>query len=138
VRALPATQPITVVAAVIQDGDRFLITRRQKGVHLEGYWEFPGGKVDAGETHAAALSREIREELDSDIDLGELLLTTTHAYPEKTVTLFFYRCRILGTPRPLVGQQMAWVSRDELDARDFPAADEELIALVRSLRTATP
>lgn len=118
---------ITVVAAVIADGGRFLVTRRQQGVHLEGYWEFPGGKIDPHETHAAALRREIREELDADVDVGELLLTTTHAYPEKTVTLFFYRCLIVGTPNPLVGQEMRWVSGPELGTLKFPEADEELI-----------
>ena len=125
---------VTVVAAVITDGDRFLVTRRQKGVHLEGLWEFPGGKTDPGETHAAALQREIREELDTGVDVGELLLTTTHAYPEKTVTLYFYRCRIAGAPRPLIGQEMRWVSKAELGTLEFPAADEELITM---LQTAT-
>lgn len=128
-------ESITVVAAVIEDGGRFLVTRRQKGVHLEGYWEFPGGKIDPDETHVDALQREIREELDAEVAAGELLLTTTHAYPEKTVTLFFYRCRVAGTPRPLVGQEMRWVSREELAALTFPAADEELIALLRSVRS---
>ena len=118
---------ITVVAAVIDDGERFLVTRRQKGVHLEGFWEFPGGKIDSGETHAAALTREIREELDAGVEVGELLLTTTHAYPEQTVTLFFYRCRIAGTPRPMIGQDMRWVNREELAALSFPEADAELI-----------
>ena len=126
-----SSRPITVVAAVISDGDRFLVTRRQKGVHLEGYWEFPGGKIDPDETHAAALRREIREELDTDVDVGELLLTTTHTYPEKTVTLFFYSCRIVGTPRPLVGQEMKWIPRAELGTLTFPEADEELIKLLR-------
>src|SRR5712691_9866651 len=89
---------IIVTAAVIERDGCFLVTRRQKGVHLEGCWEFPGGKIDPHETHAAALKREIREELDADVDVGRLLLTTTHAYPEKTVTLFFYRCHLVGTP----------------------------------------
>ncbi len=131
-------ETITVVAAVIADGDRFLVTRRQKGVHLEGYWEFPGGKIDPDETHTTALQREIREELDAGVDVGDLLLTTTHTYPEKTVTLHFYRCHIVGTPRPLVGQEMAWVPRDEMAALKFPDADEDLINLLRdSARTAT-
>ena len=121
---------VIVVAAVIEDGERFLVTRRQKGVHLEGYWEFPGGKIDPEETHTAALKREIREELDADVDVGELVLSTTHAYPEKTVTLFFYRCRIDGAPRPVVGQEMKWVPREELTGLKFPAADAELIKVL--------
>src|SRR5262245_30272350 len=76
-----ATEPIiTVVAAVIEAGETVLITRRLRGTHLEGLWEFPGGKVDAEETHDAALQREIREELDADLDVHELLLSTTHRY----------------------------------------------------------
>jgi 8-oxo-dGTP diphosphatase len=125
-----AGDPVTVVAAVIVDGERFLVTRRQKGVHLEGYWEFPGGKIDPDETHDAALRREIREELDADVHVGELLLTTTHTYPGKTVTLFFYRCEVIGTPRPLIGQEMKWVPRVELGTLRFPAADDELIRLL--------
>jgi 8-oxo-dGTP diphosphatase len=118
---------IAVVAAIIEDGDRFLVTRRQKGVHLEGLWEFPGGKVDDGESHEAALQREIREELDADIAVSDLVLHTTHAYPEKTVALYFYRCSLTNVPRPLLGQEMQWVPRKDLAGLPFPAADEALI-----------
>jgi 8-oxo-dGTP diphosphatase len=121
---------IVVVAAVIERGDRLLVTRRQAGVHLAGLWEFPGGKIDAGETHVEALRREIREELDSDVTVGALVLATTHAYPDKIVTLYFYRCSLLGEPRPLLGQQMRWVERDELPTLGFPPADEELIRVL--------
>lgn len=121
---------IVVVAAVIGDGDRLLVTRRQPGVHLEGLWEFPGGKVDADESHAEALRREIREELDVDVEVGKLVLATTHAYTDKTVTLYFYECTLAGTPRPLLGQEMRWVGRGELSELGFPAADEELIRIL--------
>jgi len=121
---------LKVVAAVIADGDRFLLTRRQQGVHLEGMWEFPGGKIDPDESHANALRREIREELDADVTLDELLLETTHAYPDRTVTLFFYRCHLIGPPRPLLGQEMRWVAREELPSLGFPPADDELIKLL--------
>jgi mutator protein MutT len=121
---------VVVVAAVIEDDGRFLVTRRQEGVHLAGLWEFPGGKIDPDETHAAALRREIREELDTDLDVGELILATTHAYPEKTVTLYFYRGTLLGPPRALLGQEMRWVSRDEILTLGFPDADEELIRIL--------
>ena len=121
---------VVVVAAVIERDGRFLLTRRQKGVHLEGMWEFPGGKIDPDETHAAALRREMREELDVDVSIGELALATTHAYTEKTVALFFYRCALIGTPRPLLGQAMRWVTREELSALAFPPADEDLIRLL--------
>ena len=121
---------IAVVAAVIQDGDRILVTRRQPGVHLEGLWEFPGGKIDPGETHPDALRREIREELDADVEVGALILATTHAYTDKTVTLYFYRCALRGVPRPLLGQEMQWVARDGLPALGFPPADAELIRVL--------
>jgi mutator protein MutT len=119
---------IAVVAAVIEEANRFLITRRQKGVHLEGMWEFPGGKIHEDETHEQALRREMLEELDTDVDVHELVFHTTHLYPEKTVALYFYRCTLRGMPRPMLGQHMRWVEREELTSLGFPPADEQLIA----------
>ncbi len=119
-----------VVAAVIEEEGRILVTRRQPGVHLAGMWEFPGGKIDPDETHKDALRREIREELDADVDVGGLILATTHAYTDKTVTLYFYRCALKGTPRPLLGQEMRWVAHGDLPSLGFPPADEELIRVL--------
>ena len=121
---------VAVVAAVIQQGDRFLLTRRQDGVHLAGMWEFPGGKVGDGESHSDALRREIVEELASDVTVGDLVFEATHAYPDRTVTLFFYRCDLLGLPRPMIGQEMEWVSRSDLSSLPFPPADVELIRML--------
>jgi mutator protein MutT len=121
---------VAVVAAVIQNGDRFLVTRRKDGVHLAGMWEFPGGKVGRNESHSDALRREIVEELDADVAVRDLVLETTHAYPDRTVTLFFYRCDLLGTPKPMIGQEMEWVSRNALASLRFPPADDELIRML--------
>jgi 8-oxo-dGTP diphosphatase len=121
---------VIVVAAVIEQDDRFLVTRRQKGVHLAGMWEFPGGKIDPAETHADALRREMREELDTDVDVGALVFDISHAYSDRTVTLYFYRCVLKGVPRPLLGQEMRWVPRAKLPALGFPPADEQLITLL--------
>jgi mutator protein MutT len=118
---------LTVVAAVIERDERFLVTRRPTGVHLAGLWEFPGGKIDPDESHHAALKRELREELDADIEVGELTFSTTHAYPDRSVALYFYRCTLLGSPRPLLGQEMRWVARPELPLLDFPPADAQFI-----------
>ena len=123
---------IVVVAAVIEEDGRFLVTRRQDGVHLAGLWEFPGGKIGPSETHADALRREIGEELDADVEVGDLVFSTTHDYADRTVALYFYECRLVGTPRPLLGQQVRWVSRDELPSLGFPPADEELISRLTS------
>jgi 8-oxo-dGTP diphosphatase len=106
-----------VVAAVVEDAHRFLVTRRPPGVHLAGMWEFPGGKIDPAESHGAALRRELREELGVDAEVGELV----------------HQCRLIGEPRPLLGQEMRWVPRAELPSLGFPPADTELIErLVRS------
>ncbi|MBM3817652.1 MAG: (deoxy)nucleoside triphosphate pyrophosphohydrolase [Acidimicrobiia bacterium] len=121
---------IVVVAAVIEQAGRFLLTRRQPGVHLAGMWEFPGGKIGPDEAHDAALKREIREELDAGVDVGELVFHTEHAYDDRTIALYFYRCRLIGMPRPLLGQEMRWVPRGELTALGLPPADKELIELL--------
>ena len=119
---------IVVTAAVVERDDAFLVTRRQRGVHLEGYWEFPGGKCEAGESLAECLRRELREELDTDATVGEEIFTVTHDYPDRSVELHFLSCRLLGEPRPLLGQDMRWVLRAELTSLRFPPADDELIA----------
>ena len=121
-----------VVAAVIERDESFLVTRRLEGTHLGGLWEFPGGKIASGETHAEGLTREIREELDAEVDVGALVYETEFNYNDRSISLHFYRCTLRGTPRPLLGQQMRWVPRDELHALDFPPADAELIARLRS------
>ena len=118
---------IAVVAAVIERDGRFLLTRRQPGVHLEGMWEFPGGKIDEGESHEHALRREIREELGADVEVRGLVFEITHEYPERTIALYFYECTLVGEPRPLLGQEMRWVARPELRSLGFPPADAELI-----------
>ena len=125
-------QALTVVAAVVERDGCFLLTQRQAGVHLAGLWEFPGGKVAAGETHTDALRREMQEELDTDVEVRGIVSTAAHAYNDRHVTLHFYSCELLGTPRPLLGQEMRWVPRAELPTLGFPPADEELIALLTS------
>jgi len=118
---------IRVVAAVVEQDGRFLLTRRLRGTHLEGLWEFPGGKVHEGETDEQALVRELREELDVEAVVGAPELQTTHAYPERSVSLYFYRCTLRAEPRPLLGQEMRWVTRGELATLGLPPADEELV-----------
>jgi mutator protein MutT len=121
---------VVVAAAVVERENCFLLTRRQPGVHLEGYWEFPGGKCKAGETHTACLVREIREELGVEAIVGHEMLVTTHAYPDRRVELHFLHCDIGGTPMPQLRQEMRWVPREELATLEFPPADAELIQVL--------
>ncbi len=118
---------VEVVAAVIERDGRILITRRVDGAHLGGLWEFPGGKRRAGESPEEALRREIREELDTAVAVGELIETVDWTYPDKTVRLHFYHCALRGEARPLEGQEMAWVTPAELAGYDFPPADAVLV-----------
>jgi 8-oxo-dGTP diphosphatase len=124
---------IIVTAAVIERGGRFLVTRRQAGVHLEGNWEFPGGKCEAGEALPDCLVRELREELAVGAEVRDEILTTSHDYPDRRVELHFLRCVLEGEPAPQQGQEMQWVSREELVTLEFPPADAELIRILSSL-----
>jgi mutator protein MutT len=121
---------VIVTAAVIEVGGRFLVTRRQKGVHLEGLWEFPGGKCDAGEPLDTCLARELVEELDVAARVGAEVFTITHVYPDRAVELHFFSCELLGEPKPQLGQEMRWVDRRELATLEFPPADAELIRML--------
>jgi 8-oxo-dGTP diphosphatase len=126
-------ETVIVTAAVVERDGRFLVTRRQAGVHLEGYWEFPGGKCDPDEPLEACLRREMREELAVEAAIGDELFTIRHDYPERRVELHFFRCDLRGAPNPQVGQDMRWVRREELATLKFPPADAEFIA--RLIRT---
>lgn len=122
--------PVTVVAAVVERDGAFLVTRRLDGTHLAGMWEFPGGKCDPGERHDACLAREMSEELAVGVQVGAKILSVTHDYPERPVTLHFYRCDLRGEPVPQLGQQMQWVRRAALRQLEMPPADAELIELL--------
>ena len=118
---------IVVAAAVVEREGLFLLTRRLAGTHLAGTWEFPGGKCEPGERPDACLQREMREELGVEIDVRDTMLVTHHDYPERSVELHFFRAAIAGEPRPLLGQDVRWVARADLESLDFPEADAELI-----------
>jgi 8-oxo-dGTP diphosphatase len=117
-----------VVAAVIEQHGKFLVARRPHGTHLAGYWEFPGGKVHDGETLEAALGREIQEELNTGISDVTEIFQTSHAYPERSIELHFFRGTLTGPPEPALGQELRWIGRDEFTTLAFPPADAQLLA----------
>jgi 8-oxo-dGTP diphosphatase len=127
---LPEPPRIVVTAAVIERHGEFLLTRRLQGAHLEGCWEFPGGKCDAGESLEACLAREIREELDVDVLVRLELLACAHEYPDRVVELHFFDCEMVGEPSARLNQEMRWVPQGELRSLQFPPADDALIELL--------
>jgi mutator protein MutT len=129
------SDPVVVTAAIVERDGSFLLTRRLDGTHLAGYWEFPGGKCEPGESLEDSLRRELDEELGVAIEIGEEVFSTEHAYPSRTVQLHFFACRLHGEPHARLGQEMRWVPRRELATLSFPDADRELI---RRLAGSTP
>ena len=127
------SKAFSIVAAIIRRDDQILITKRPDHVHLAGLWEFPGGKVESGESLEAALHREIREELGVEITVDREFFSVAHEYPDKSVHLHFFDCTILqGEPQPLEVADLRWVKAAELDDFEFPPADVELIRRLRS------
>jgi len=120
------------VAVIRNDQEQILIDRRlQKGV-MGGLWEFPGGKIEPGETLEECIKREIYEELGIDIEVGEHLITVEHVYTHLHVTLTVHHCRhITGVPQPLECDEVRWVNLDELEQFSFPEANIQIIAALR-------
>ena len=128
----PAPPPLHVVAAVIADAaGRILLARRGPGGVHGGLWEFPGGKVEAGETPARALARELTEELGVEVAVGESFLTVDHAYPHVHILLDAYRCRIeAGRPQALDCAEVRWVETPDLHRYPMPEADLPIARLL--------
>jgi 8-oxo-dGTP diphosphatase len=118
-----------VVAAVIEDETgRFLVARRPLGRHLGGLWEFPGGRVERGETPIEALVRELDEELGVAAEVGEPMTFAWHRDAERDVLLLFFRASIgVAVPEAREGQEVRWVTRRELTTLPTPPADADLI-----------
>ena len=127
-----ARKLVLVVACALVDADgRVLIAQRPEGKTLAGLWEFPGGKLEPGETLEAALIRELMEELAIDTETACLapLTFASHAYEEFDLLMPLYVCRKwTGTPRAIEHQAIRWVRAGELRNFDMPPADEPLIA----------
>lgn len=124
---------IEVSAALIFRDGKLLITQRHAKSHLGELWEFPGGKREANETFEQCLVREIREELGVEIAVGELFEQISHDYPEKSVHLKFFVCKLLsGEPQPVDCAAVKWVAKSELADFQFPDADLQLIEKLKS------
>jgi len=121
-----------VAAGLILHEGRYLITRRKTGTHLGGVWEFPGGKREPGESLEACLRRELREELGIEITAPARFHVVRHDYPDRRVEMHFFRCAIRGDRgRAVDGEDVRWVTRDELAKFEFPPADGPLIDALR-------
>lgn len=124
--------PLLVTAAIIEQNNRILITQRPDGSRHAGKWEFPGGKMEPGESPRQALERELREELDLSISAGPVVETLYHRYDWGTVLVLAYHCEILsGTLRHVEVADHRWVTRDEITDFDFLDADLPLVAKLR-------
>lgn len=122
---------IHVTAGLIRKNNRFLITKRPKGSHLEDYWEFPGGKQEQGESLKACLEREILEELGLRISANHPVVTTVYEYETKIVTLHVFECAILeGEPRAIECQEFKWVDFQNLEELKFPPPDIKILEIL--------
>ena len=122
---------IEVAAGVLFRSGKLLITKRKKGSHLGGYWEFPGGKRERGETFQQCLQRELKEEIGVEVTVDECLHVKSHQYPEKLVYIEFFLCLAAkGDPHPLDCQEIKWIKKKELNKYEFPEADLELLQIL--------
>lgn len=116
---------IEVVAGIIYKEDKFLIAQRNLKKSQGGFWEFPGGKVEQGETYEEALKREIKEEFDADIEVKEYVGENVHHYPEKDIKLIFYKAELLSnTIKLLEHEDFRWITKEDKDKFEFSGADK--------------
>lgn len=124
---------IQVVAAIIVEEGRLFATQRGYG-DFKDYWEFPGGKIEPGETPEEALRREILEELDTHVEVGDLLTTVDYDYPQFHLTLHCYRCWIIHGPLLLKEHEAAvWIELDKLEQLNWLPADLQILPLCRAM-----
>ena len=126
-------EQIRVVAAELERDGLFLITQRRAGAIFPNLWEFPSGRVEAGESDEEALRRELTERLDAEIEVGEISLFIHHDYEGYSIDFYVYRCRLLSPESEIHArrvQQWRWVPVQEMGNYDFPPADAESIRLL--------
>ena len=120
-----------VTAGLLWQNGMVLITKRPEGSHLAGFWEFPGGKQEVGETLEQCLEREIKEELDVDVRAEKRLFTVDHEYGNRIISLYLFQCTHLrGEFKPLACEEIRWVSPEYLFQYRFPPPDEKIIQLL--------
>lgn len=130
---------IDVVCGVIRDGKgRILACKRPMGKHLGGLWEFPGGKIDSGESPETALARELREELGVDARVGEPLEPVVWAYAEVTIRLWPFLCTIVrGELTPMEHEELRWCAVSDFESLDWAEADLPILAQIRAMVSET-
>lgn len=139
----PDVKPLLLVvaAALVDSSGRVLLAQRPKGKSFGGLWEFPGGKVEVGETPEAALARELEEELDVTVDAAALVPFTfaSHSYDRAHLLMPLYLVRTwLGEPRPVEAQALAWAAPGDLAAYEMPPADLPLVQRLAAERPWPP
>ncbi len=137
----PQAPTFEIAVAILWSAGKVWIQKRTQTNHLDGYWEFPGGKIAPGETPRKAVCREIREEVDLELppDRPQLLLIQEYAYPERNLRIHYFLCRLPTTPQLENGQ---WVSPADLERYPLPPANlavlEEILSKVKTLESDTP
>ena len=131
---MPSKPHFHVTAGLIWRDGRLLLTRRPQGSHLAGYWEFPGGKQEQGESLEQCLAREIMEELGVAVKVREHLLQVDHEYEEKLISLHLFQCsRLEGEPEAIGCDDMKWVSPADLELQKLPPPDIRMIPFIKKL-----
>lgn len=125
---------LPVVAGILIKDGQVLLGQRPEHKSLPGLWEFPGGKIELGESPEVALRRELQEELAVDADIGPLKIATTHAYGDVGVLLLFFEVRFWkGSPKPVHHLELKWVGKDELAKEKLPDANQIVLPQIVEL-----
>ena len=120
-----------VIGVIINNDQQILLARRQANKHQGGLWEFPGGKIESGETILAALQRELNEEVGIEVKTAEHLLTSTHDYGDRRIRLeVFMVCDFNGQACGREGQEIIWVTLQQLNQYDFPIANQPVVQTI--------
>lgn len=122
---------VPVVTAIMRQGPRVLVGKRPAGHTLAGQWEFPGGKIEKGETPEIALKRELQEELDVDADVGDIKLASTHCYGETGIVLLFFEVFYWrGEIKAVHHEEIKWVLPSELTSLEIPEANRKILSRI--------